>query len=70
MTRNLPKHQYVGEFNYNGYLWKGTTEARSEEHAFSKLVVGLAKACNTTSYFARNYFLSRPVRYEIRRVRQ
>jgi len=67
MTRNLPKYQYVGEFNYHGFVWKGQTEATSEQHAFSKLVVGMAKKCNTSSSNIRNYFLSRPVCYGLRK---
>jgi len=70
MTRNLPKYNYSGEFNYFGEVWKGKTIATSEQHAFSKLVVGLAKHCNTTGYFVRQYFLTHPIRYEIRKEKQ
>lgn len=56
---------YKGTFNYQGYIWEGTTQAKNTRHAFSKLVVACAKHCNTTPYFMRNYFLHNQTKVEI-----
>ena len=66
MTHNLPHKLYKGLFNYQGYVWEGETRATNENHAFSKLVVGMAKKCSVAPYRMRNYFLERRQQWEVK----
>lgn len=60
---------YEGAFNYQGEIWRGTTEAKSKQHAFNKLTVGMSKRYGIeNAQRLRNYFLSKGGSYELKEV--